>query len=76
MSESLFVVHFSFAHSWCFLCAISGVNYYAISACDPNPRYRSKNEFPPQISVLFLHLSCCIDFISILRLASISSNII
>ena len=67
---------FSFAHSCCFLSAISGVNFYAMSAFDPNPRFRSQNQFRPHISVLFLHLCCCIDFLSILRLASISSNII
>ena len=76
MSESIFVAHFSFAHSCCFLCAISGVNHYAISACDPNPRFPSQNYFRSQISVLFLHLCCGIDFILTLRLASISSNII
>ena len=39
MSESMFVTHVSFAHSCRFLCAISGVSYYAISAFDSNPRF-------------------------------------
>ena len=34
MSQSMFVAHFSFADSCCFLCAISGVDYYAIAAFD------------------------------------------
>ena len=38
MSESMCFAHFSFAHSCCFLCAISGVNYHLISAFDSNPR--------------------------------------
>ena len=46
MSESMFVAHFSFAHSCCFLCAISGVTYYAISAFDSNPRFRSQKLIP------------------------------
>ena len=46
MSKSMFVAHFSFAHSCCLLCAISGVNYYAISAFDSNPRFRSQKLIP------------------------------
>ena len=37
MSKSIFDALFSFAHSCCFLCAISCVNYYAISTFDSNP---------------------------------------
>ena len=46
MSESMFFAHFSFAHSCCFLSAISGVNYYAISALDFNPRFRFQKLIP------------------------------
>ena len=46
MSESMFVAHFSFAHSCCFVWAISCINYYAISAFDSNPRFRSQKLIP------------------------------
>ena len=39
MSDSMFVAHFSFAHSCCFVCAILSVNCYAISAFVSNPRF-------------------------------------
>ena len=45
MSKSMFGAHFFFAHSYCCLCAISGVLYYAISALDSDPRFRSKKYF-------------------------------
>ena len=76
MSESMLVAHFSFTHSCRFLCAISGVNYYAISAFDSNPRFRSQKIIPTadfSFVFAFLMLHC---FFSLLRLASICSNII
>ena len=76
MSESMFVAHFSFAHSCCFLYTISGVNCYAISAFDSYPRFQSQKliptaDFSSVFAFMMLHW-----FFSILRLASICSNII
>ena len=41
----------------------------------PIPDSDARNYFRLQMSLLFLQLTCCIDFLSTLRLASICSNI-
>ena len=56
----MFAAHFSFAHSCCFLCVISGVNFYVISASDSNPRFRFPEllliaDFTSVFAFLMLH---------------------
>ena len=76
MSESMFVDHFSFAHSYCCLCAISCVIYYALSAFHSNPRFRSQKLIPTaDFSFVFAFMVLHWLF-PILRLAGNCSNII
>ena len=60
MSEYMFVARFFFAHSCCFLFAVSGVNHYGISAFDSNPIIRSQKLIPTAgfssvLSLMMLH---------------------
>ena len=48
MSESMFVAHFSFAHSCCFLCAILGVDSPAISVFDSKSQISIPGVVPPR----------------------------